>query len=153
VAKSNKLEYAMRVEAVRQMILSGQEATYIVQTISADYAVTERQGWNYIKAARGHILEATVPNREYLIAEHISVRRDIRMRAQLVGDLRAELGAAKDEAKLFGLYPAAQVEVKDWRDKVITALREKKVTPAVVRAELGDDLATELFIAAGVPIS
>ena len=39
------------------------------------------------------------------MAEHISIRRDIRRRAQKANDLQAELLAAKDEAKLLGLYP------------------------------------------------
>jgi hypothetical protein len=105
MAKVNKLEHALRIEAVRQLILSGAEATYIVQTVAGDYSISERQGWNYIRDARAVILSATTPSREYLLSEHIAVRRDIRMRAQKAGDLRAELAAAQDEAKLFGLYP------------------------------------------------
>ena len=117
MAKANKLEHAKRIETVRQLILSGTEATRIVQTTSAEWHVSERQGWNYIKAARALIQDATLPSREYLLAEHVAVRRAIRERARAAKDLRAELAAAQDEAKLFGLYAPTQIEVDDLRDK------------------------------------
>jgi hypothetical protein len=50
-----------------------------------------------------------------MLAEHMSVRRDIRRRAREAGDLRAEIAAAQDECKLFGLYPSEKVEIFDWR--------------------------------------
>ena len=115
--KADKLEHSKRVETVRQLILSGTEATRIVQTTSAEWHVSERQGWNYIKAARALIQDATLPSREYLLAEHVAVRRAIRERARAAKDLRAELAAAQDEAKLFGLYAPTQIEVDDLRDK------------------------------------
>ena len=115
--KADKLEHSKRVETVRQLILSGTEATRIVQTVTEQWQIKDRQGWNYIKSARALIQAATQPSREYLLAEHIAVRRSIRERARQAKDLQAELRAAQDEAKLFGLYAPERREVDDLRDK------------------------------------
>ena len=119
MARTNKsrIETATRVETVRQLILSGVESTRIVQQVSAQWKVTERQGWNYMAKARELILDVSVPSREYLLAEHIAVRRSIRERARQAKDLQAELRAAQDEAKLFGLYAPERIELDDLRDK------------------------------------
>jgi hypothetical protein len=52
------------------------------------------------------VAASTIPSSK---AEHIAIRRDIRRRAQKAGDFQAELLAAKDEAKLLGLYPADEL--------------------------------------------
>lgn len=52
--------------------------------------------------------------------------------------------------KHLGLFKD-QVQVETWQDKVVGLLKDGKVTPDDVRKELGDDLATQLFIAAGIP--
>lgn len=52
--------------------------------------------------------------------------------------------------KHLGLFKD-QVQVETWKDKVIGLLKDGKVTPDDVREELGDDLATQLFNAAGIP--
>jgi len=54
----------------------------------------------------------------------------------------------RDEGKV-----TQPMSVETWRDKVITLLREKKVAPEDVIQEFGDDLATELFVGAGIPRS
>ena len=59
-----------------------------------------------MRDARTNILAISAEARPYMLAEHIAIRRDIRRRAQKAGDFQAELHAAKDEAKLLGLYPA-----------------------------------------------
>ncbi len=40
-----------------------------------------------------------------------------------------------------------------WRQEIIELLESGRITPAMVLDELGHDLATELFVAAGVPVS
>ncbi len=57
-------------------------------------------------------------------------------------DIATELGQRREVVK-----------VEDWRDEVVALLRAGKLPPEVVRADLGDELARELFIAAGVPIA
>ena len=46
-----------------------------------------------------------------------------------------------------------RIQVEDWRTEIIQLLREGKISPEQVMNELGKDLATELFISAGVSIS
>ena len=104
--KANKLEYAQRVETVRQLILAGNETPRVLQGVTEKWGVTDRQAWNYVRDARTNILAISAEARPYMLAEHIAIRRDIRRRAQKAGDFQAELLAAKDEAKLLGLYPA-----------------------------------------------
>jgi hypothetical protein len=106
MAKANKLEYAQRVESVRQLILSGNDTPRVLQGIAEKWGVNNRQAWNYVRDARTNILAISAEARPYMLAEHIAHRRDMRRRAQKVGDFQAELLAAKDEAKLLGLYPA-----------------------------------------------
>lgn len=60
---------------------------------------------------------------------------------ETLADIASELGHRKQV-----------VEVDDWRSKVVGLLKDGRVTPADVVNEFGHDLATELFIAAGVPI-
>ena len=115
--KATRDEATKRVETVRQLILSGLHSERIVQTITTEWNLQPRQGWNYIRKAREFIEQLTDEARPYLLAEHIAVRRSIRERARKDGDLRAELLAAQDEAKLFGLYAPERLEVDDLRDK------------------------------------
>lgn len=46
-----------------------------------------------------------------------------------------------------------RIQVEDWRTEIIQLLREGKISPEQVMNELGKDLATELFVSAGVSIS
>jgi len=41
-------------------------------------------------------------------------------------------------------------DTADWRREIIELLRAEKITPEQVRAEVGDELATELFKSAGI---
>lgn len=149
--KATKLEQATRIETVRQLILSGHEHGRICQQVSEKWGISERNARRYLARAQDAILQVSMPAREYVMAEHLSVRRDIRRRAREAGDLRAELAAAVDEAKLFGLYPDANVRLLTWQDKVIELLVSGKVTPHDIANEFGDDLATDLFRRAGLP--
>lgn len=152
--KATRLEQATRIETVRQLILSGVEHGRIVQQVSAQWKISERQGWNYMSKAQDKIIAILTPRHEYLLAEHLAVRRDIRRRAREAGDLAAELRASQDEAKLFGLYPADRLEIKHtWQTEVADLLRAGKVTQSEVVSEYGEDLAKELFELAGVTVS
>lgn len=69
--------------------------------------------------------------------------------------LEIELYSAYDAllqlGKEQGLF-ATKLKVEDWRDKIVEGLRKGELKPELVEAELGSNLATELFIAAGVPL-
>ncbi len=101
-----------RVDAVRVLLLKGHEDTpSLVQGIADKFGVNTRQAYNYVAKAKKQIAEVGAIDSAYRLAEHIAVRRDIRRRARDGNDLRMELAAAQDEAKLLGLYPADRHEV------------------------------------------
>ena len=122
----------IRVDAVRLLLLKGQEDTpRLVQDIANKFGVNTRQAYNYIAKAKKQIEDVGAIDRAYRLSEHIALRRDLRRRARDDGDLRMELAAAQDEAKLLGLYPAERHEVggKDGGPVVIKVIYDDvKVT-------------------------
>lgn len=55
-------------------------------------------------------------------------------------------------AKLHGLYEE-KIKIEDWRDELIKLLRDGEIEPGLVRRELGDGLAEELFKSAGIQVN
>lgn len=55
--------------------------------------------------------------------------------------------------KSRGYVERQELKVESWRDKIIDALRRGEVDKEQVKARLGDKLAIELFIEAGVNVS
>jgi hypothetical protein len=62
----------------------------------------------------------------------------------LLADIAAEMGEREKSHKIV---------VEDWRTEVVRLLLAGKITREEVVNDLGSDLATELFVAAGIPIS
>ncbi len=56
-------------------------------------------------------------------------------------------------AKYHDLINRSTVKVQDWRDEIIHLLRTGKVSPEQVESELGNGLAEELFVSAGIRIA
>jgi hypothetical protein len=142
--KVGRLEKEQRVDVVRLLLLKGELPATVARDVSAKWHITVRQGENYVRAAQQQIANILEIDRLFLYAEHISHRRDLRRRAQAEGDLRAELAAAQDEAKLLKLYPAELVEIRDWREearqngvKDVDGLFEQLVQAALARADEG----------------
>ena len=102
-----------RVDAVRLLLLKGQEDTpSLVQGIANKFGVNTRQAYNYVAKAKKQIEEVGAIDHAYRLAEHIAIRRDIRRRARDAEDLRMELAAAQDEARLLNLYPGDKHSVQ-----------------------------------------
>jgi len=111
-SKSDAYTTEVRVDAVRLLLLTGKEDTSrLVQDIAAKFGVNTRQAYNYVAKAKQQIEEVGAIDRTYRLAEHIAIRRDIRRRARDANDLRMELAAAQDEAKLLGVYPSDRHEI------------------------------------------
>lgn len=110
MSKSTQHEYAKRVEMARLLIVMGETPENICRNMSAGLKVTERQARRYIADAKAEIQRELEPAKPYLLAEHVSIRRNLRKRAIDAGDLRAALAAMKDEAELLDLYPAKKTE-------------------------------------------
>lgn len=64
----------------------------------------------------------------------------------------ATLKAMDTRAKLLGLYAPEKVQAITWQDEIINLLRTGQITPEQVKAEIGNELAKDLFIAVGLPI-
>ncbi len=110
--KADSYTTETRVDAVRMLLLKGQEDTpRLVQDIATKFGVNTRQAYNYVAKAKKQIAEIGEIDRAYRLAEQIAIRRDIRRRANAKDDYRAELAAAQDEARLLGLYPADKHEL------------------------------------------
>ena len=61
----------------------------------------------------------------------------------LLGDIAAEMGERERKHK---------VTVEDWRSEVVQLLIDGRITQEDIIDDFGSDLATELFIAAGIPV-
>ena len=105
--KADKLTKERRVEAVYRLILDGWTQQQIYQN-TAEWGLSERQRYAYIAEARQRFEEGTALTRAELMAEHLAARRQLRREAKTVKD---KLAVLKDEAELYGLYPAKSVEV------------------------------------------
>ncbi len=111
--KADSYTTETRVDAVRLLLLKGQEDTpRLVQDIASKFGVNTRQAYNYVAKAKKQIEETGAIDRAYRLAEHVALRRDIRRKAFDSNDLRTALAAAQDEAKLLGLYPAEQFDLR-----------------------------------------
>jgi hypothetical protein len=110
--KSSKVEVMKRVEEVFKLRLGGAEFADIVQYASAPeqgWGVSERQLWNYIRAADRLIQDRFDARAEHLLNRHILQRRTLYAHAMGAGDFRTALAVLQDEAKLEGLYPPHKV--------------------------------------------
>ena len=61
----------------------------------------------------------------------------------LLGDIAAEMGERERKHK---------VTVEDWRSEVVQLLIDGRITQEDIIDDFGNDLATELFVAAGIPV-
>ena len=143
--KADKLTVEQRVEAVYRLILDGWTREQILQN-TANWRVSERQRDSYIAAANARIEATAAPVRaehhRRAVAAHYQLQREAKT-------VREKLAVWQALAKLIGLNAPDELVVT-WRDEVIDLLRSGAVAPEVVEAELGDELARELFNAAGV---
>jgi hypothetical protein len=122
--RSNNAEIARRVNAVYLELLGGGARGEIVQFCSKQWRVTARQIDDYIAAANALIEAEAAKTHDEQFQAHVGIRRAIRLRAREHGDLRMELDAAKDEAKLRDLYPDERSNVKhDFGATIADALK------------------------------
>jgi hypothetical protein len=110
--KASKAEVLKRVEAVFGLRLGGAEYADIVQYASAPeqgWDVSERQLWNYIRAADALVKKRFDARAEHLLARHLLQRRQLYAHAMGAGDFGTALRVLQDEAKLEGLYPPTKI--------------------------------------------
>lgn len=144
--KADKLTAEQRTEAVYRLILDGWTVEQIVENGRKLWRIKDAMIYRYIDKAWLRIEAVAAPER----AEHH--RRAVAAHYQLLREaktVREKLAVWQALAKLIGLNAPDELVVT-WRDEVIDLLRSGAVAPEIVEAELGDELATELFNAAGV---
>jgi hypothetical protein len=114
--KSTRAEVRKRVEEVFKLRLGGANFADIVQYASAPeqaWGVSERQIWNYIKAADELIVERFDAKAPYLLNRHLLQRNQLYAHCMGAGDYRTALAVLKDEAELEGLYPPHKIAPTD----------------------------------------
>ena len=147
--RPSRIEMHRRIAIVYDFILLGGDGSRLRQNIMQLFGVKDRHAQNYIDRAyelfRG-VQQAKLGNKFGEIAEAF---REVRRRAFEEGNLNVAMRAADREAAMWGLYAPTSVSVT-WREEVVMMLRQNLVTAEEVQEELGDDIATEVLITAGV---
>jgi hypothetical protein len=149
--KPTAAELNLRIEEVKQALLSGMPRYAIVENVKKRYGVSISTGDNYIAKARKALDNDLAKARPHMLAEHIAHRRDLRTRLRKAGDLNGELKAAQDEAKLLGLYAPQTMVLQSWQDEVVELLKRGEIAPEDVRAAY-PELAQQFFARAGVSV-
>jgi len=103
--KVGKVESEERTMLIFTKIIEGSASAKILDFCMREWQITKAQAYTYYNRARALMEIENKATREQLLIEHRLHRRNLRERAKKVGDLRTELDAGKDEAKLSGLYP------------------------------------------------
>ena len=105
--RADNLETAQRVEVVYRAILAGYRTPRIVQFVTKNWGVKDRQGYRYVEIARQQVRVDAAHSREGALDEHLLARRELRRKSE---DAWFILQVLRDEAKLLGLYPTARQE-------------------------------------------
>jgi hypothetical protein len=106
----------------------------------------------YERGAEGVYHNVWLPDVKQIGSGDDAERVDIeRFNSPLIEQYRKVLDDIAHE--VGGRIQKADIKVEDWRSEVVALLREGKVTPEQVEAELGKSLAQELFNAVGIPVT
>ena len=108
-ARATEIAFLARVDEVQTFILSGMENHKIVQIISEKHGIGERQTRNYIRKVRARLEEFSEKMRPGMFAEHIAVRRNLRLKALSEKNYQLALQIVQDEARLWGLYAPTKI--------------------------------------------
>lgn len=112
--KSTAREMEKRILEVYRIIIAGAEFHDI-----QEYANHPDRAWGLSKSSvrrlQGKALAMmkrhTETRADRVLARHLQQRRFLYARAIEAGDINAALAVAKDEAKLFGIYPSDKIEM------------------------------------------
>jgi hypothetical protein len=105
--RSTKAQVRQRVEAVLEVRLSGAEFSDLRRFAQENgWRVSDGQLWRYVRKTDAILAQTLERDREKIFNRHIGQRRALFARAMSVSDYPTCLRILKDEAELFGLYPA-----------------------------------------------
>jgi len=155
-SKGSKQRVTAKEREIRALELRKSGATY--RAIGESLGITEQ-------GAHKCVMRAIDKLNEKIIEDAVQVRRlELERldrlflaiyRTAIQGNLDAIdriLRIMTRRAKLLGLDAVEQAEVS-WREEIIVLLKTGRVTPEIVLSELGRDLASELFITAGIQVT
>ena len=145
----DKIEFERRIGIVYDFIVLGGDTPRIIANIAQLFGIKKRQAQTYINQATERLRSVQQTKLGNKYGEIAEVFREVRRRAFEEGDLNVALRAADREAAMWGLYAPTAISVT-WREEVVMLLRQRLITAEEVTKELGDDIAKELLVAAGV---
>jgi hypothetical protein len=144
-----KVEVERRIAVVYDFLVMGGDTPRLVANISRLFGTSARETARYVAKALERLRSAQQEKLGNKFGEIAEAFREVRRRAFEEGNLNVALRAADREAAMWGLYAPTSVSVT-WREEVVMLLRQNLITAEEVQKELGDDIAKELLITAGV---
>ena len=100
-----------RTWAIYDAILSGYPRSFIEYQYAVQFDVTTRVVRKYYTVAKRLIAAIAKETQVEMLTHHMAFRRQLRVKALESDDLELAFAAAKDEAKLYGLYPEQSLAV------------------------------------------
>ena len=110
---AKKVEIAQRLQAVKELILSGVSYSNIMRKIADEYSLSERQARHIISQAGNSIKDDSEQTGLCNLAFHLESRRKLIEKCYQLGEIGTALKILRDMALLQGYYP----EQKDNGDK------------------------------------
>jgi hypothetical protein len=109
--------YEERLRLLENSLLEGMNVTAVIRAAAKQFGISERQGWKDYRTIRRRWAKAPKTREEeeerrFRLARAEMRRNDLYRRALATGDIATALRVEDSMAKLFGLFPAENVEVK-----------------------------------------
>lgn len=104
VRKISKDEIERRIAIVQQLLLEGKSTPLIVQNISKQWDISERQAYHYVDKAWDNFASKYMKQRDKLLGFHVAARLNLFRKAYDNGHYGVCRSILEDLAKLQGLY-------------------------------------------------
>jgi|LSQX01.1.fsa_nt_gb hypothetical protein len=123
-----KVDNKTKEERIYQvsLLLMQKPKKIILQYITENWGIKERQAYLYIKAAEKNWQEYYLNVKNWGMGYHLAKRRYLRDRLMAKGDYRGVLEVDKDEAKLVGAYPTEKMDIEH-SGKIESEISEEQV--------------------------
>ena len=108
-SKADSAEFERRISAVTKRIVECEPAIDIVQSVSAEYGVTTRQGWNYYTWALARLRKLAAQTDMAMLGKMLARHDLLRKHGFKEKDYRLVLDTDKEDASLLGLYPPKKI--------------------------------------------
>jgi len=102
-----------RIDHVLRLMARGWRGPVIVQNCSAEWKVTTRQAYKYLRMARARMRQAAREKEKRMLEIMLARHDDLRDKGYEEKDLRLVLEIDREDAKLLGLYPPTKIAPTD----------------------------------------